>query len=351
VTRRRRLAIQATFQAGLQVYVFTVNFPAIIAKIPDIAWSEGGHFWPSAGDGETGIAGSCKERTHRIDRAAVHRPCLQAQCWSSSEVKSSVQEPPESPLRHAAAVAVLAKEAWTGLLALLAPPTCVYCQQTTDLEAAICHSCLGELKLNSDACPRCALPGCRGSLCPGCQRTESALDRIVAPYVYDAAMSLLLKRWKFEKQRYCGDIAAKLLLNADYRPEEGSILLATPLHWGRRLQRGFNQSEDLLRFIEDRAASGSTGSPPGSGRAAGPRPLRLVRQRATEKQSLSTRQQRRANLAGAFRVVGDARGRSVVLIDDICTTGMTGESMARALREAGAASVSLWCIARTPSHR
>ena len=232
----------------------------------------------------------------------------------------------------------------------LAPQTCVYCQQASDQTEAICTTCFQEFRRNADACPRCALPDCNGSLCPTCQSFPSALDQIVAPFVYDPAIAFLLRRWKYEKQRYCSEIAANMLLNSEFRPRPDDIVLPTPLHWYRGLRRGFNQSEDLLRALSRRLDSIITTSVDAEERRTH-RPVKLRRARATPKQSLATRDQRRGNLAGAFRVSGDVQGRSFVLIDDVCTTGATGESMATALRDAGAVAVRLWCVARTPSPR
>lgn len=233
-------------------------------------------------------------------------------------------------------------------LDLLAPPTCLFCKQTCETEAAVCETCFREFQSNESGCTRCALPESRGTVCPACRLAPPPLDQIIAPYVYDEAVAFLLKRWKYEKQRYCSEIAAKMMLTADFRPKEDDLILPTPLHWRRRLSRGFNQSEDLLHSLRTRLSHGPAVRSVTPGAHTG---VKLIRRRATAKQSLADRQQRLRNLAGAFRAVGDVQGRSIVLIDDICTTGATAEGMAVALRDAGAASVRLWCVARTPSHR
>ena len=118
--------------------------------------------------------------------------------------------------------------------------------------------------------------------------------------------------------------------------------MPTPLHWSRGLERGFNQSKDLLEAMAKKNAllreplRRSRGAP------------RLIRCRATPKQSLATRAERQRNLAGAFRVRGHLGGKTVLIIDDVCTTGATAAAMTHALQDAGAGDVTLWCIARTP---
>jgi ComF family protein len=163
---------------------------------------------------------------------------------------------------------------------------------------------------------------------------------VIAPFVYDASIAFLLREWKYRGQRHLVSLAARLAREAAPPAEDDALWLATPLHWTRRLQRGFNQSEDLLRVL----------APPESGllRGAGKRP-RLQRTRSTPKQALASRGERRRNLADAFRVLGALEGRSVVVIDDVCTTGATAAAMARSLARAGAGPVTLWCIARTPA--
>jgi ComF family protein len=107
-----------------------------------------------------------------------------------------------------------------------------------------------------------------------------------------------------------------------------------PLHWRRRWQRGFNQSELLAREIARRWNV----------------PLcRLVRrQRATSPQAGLTSAERRKNVLGAFAVKNTARlnGMRLLLVDDVLTTGATASACARALKRAGAAHVTFLALAR-----
>jgi len=228
------------------------------------------------------------------------------------------------------------------LLDALAPQACIYCDQFTGAPEAICAICLAEFEVNTRACPRCALPDTGGDLCPGCLARPGALDSVVAPLVYDPAVGFLLRRWKYDRQRYCARIAARVLLSAPIPVDPEDLVVATPLHWRRRLERGFNQSEDLLDALK-----AGLGAWPGAA-AGGRSSVRLRRVRGTGKQALASRADRLHNLDGAFSVRGDVRGRSVILIDDVCTTGATGTAMAESLKAAGARAVTLWCLARTP---
>jgi len=225
----------------------------------------------------------------------------------------------------------------------IAPHLCVFCDQPTGDHTALCQWCMDALEPNLKGCSRCALPYTPGLLCPACQGgtadPEPALSQIVAPWVYDAHLSYFVQRWKYSKQRRLDSIGIKLMLNASICSGNHDIMMATPLHWQRQLDRGFNQSVDLCRGLchqrpELRDLYG-----------LGPH---LVRRRATAKQSLASGLERQYNLDQAFEVRGDVSGLRVLLVDDICTTGATGAAMATALRDAGADHVTLWCIARTP---
>ena len=74
----------------------------------------------------------------------------------------------------------------------------------------------------------------------------------------------------------------------------------------------------------------------------------MRRCRPTPAQSSLNAQQRARNLSGAFKLKGAVKGKRIAIIDDVMTTGATGEAIARALKAAGAEDVQLWCLARTP---
>ncbi|HEY5937814.1 MAG TPA: phosphoribosyltransferase family protein, partial [Kofleriaceae bacterium] len=117
-----------------------------------------------------------------------------------------------------------------------------------------------------------------------------------------------------------------------------AIVVAVPLHWRRRMVRGFDHAWLLAHHAC--AAAG----------LARPQPL-LRRIRATPPQSTLTAEQRSQNLAGAFVAIDRARirGRAIVLVDDVVTTGATLAAAAQALVEAGATRVTGVAIARATS--
>lgn len=222
----------------------------------------------------------------------------------------------------------------------LAPQRCIYCDQLSHLSEAVCEVCRDALCPNDAPCPRCALPGVDGRLCPACLKKPPPLRSITAAYEYDAAIAYFMHRWKYQKEQRLAVTAAKLMLKAPICIEITDILLATPLHWRRELRRGFNQSEDLLRALCSVHPS-MTATPS--------KLARLSRRRSTQSQAHATRSERLSNLKGAFAVHGNVQGLSIGIVDDVCTTAATGNAMASALLGAGAAEVHLYCLARTPT--
>ena len=107
-----------------------------------------------------------------------------------------------------------------------------------------------------------------------------------------------------------------------------------PLHWRKRLERGFNQSELLAKFLAKRTGI--------------PLVKSLQRRKQTDPQAGLTRAQRRTNVAGAFEVNRrqEVQGRHILLIDDVLTTGATASACSAVLKRAGAKRVTVLTLAR-----
>ncbi|MDA8018070.1 MAG: hypothetical protein MPN21_11545 [Thermoanaerobaculia bacterium] len=134
------------------------------------------------------------------------------------------------------------------------------------------------------------------------------------------------------------DLAAPSIRNLVSSAGGIDSVVPVPLHWRRRFHRGYDQAALLASALARRLE----------------RPVSNVlrRVRATPAQSLHDRSQRRRNLAGAFLVRTRAqalvRGRKILLVDDVITTGATMEEAARELRRSGALAVQPFAIAWTP---
>ncbi len=230
----------------------------------------------------------------------------------------------------------------TALLDAVFPQYCLLCQLRSESPLPLCADCFTRLQGNDRACERCALPlvAAAASLCGQCSAQPPAVDRVIAPLVYEPHLALLIGRWKFQREPRLTRLLAALWQAWVTPPADRDLLLPVPLHWRRLLWRGFNQA--ALLGLEIRARQPQLAS----------LPLRtdiLRRRRATPAQASLNARQRGANLAAAFQVRGSVSGLRVAVIDDVMTTGATAEALATVLKDAGASDVQHWCLARTPA--
>jgi ComF family protein len=209
--------------------------------------------------------------------------------------------------------------------------------------APVCPECLDRLPpLRAAAqCAQCGVPFENDAplhaagLCGFCRRGVTAFDWGRGFGVYEGRLRHLIHLLKYERleplARPLGRCLAPLLAEAG--PVD--VIVPVPLDRRRERQRGFNQAALIAAEL-----SRTAGVPLGRGV--------LRRVRATETQTGLTRRQRRLNVRGAFRVRRPeaVAGRTVVLVDDVITTGATAAACAAALKRAGAARVVVLALAR-----
>lgn len=151
----------------------------------------------------------------------------------------------------------------------------------------------------------------------------------------------LIQRFKFGQALELCNTWVDLMLQACPAVEATTprLLVPVPLSPERLRQRGYNQTWELARRL----------APCLSWRA---NPKLLIKQRHTPEQASLPMAQRRINVSGAFALhpahQSEVWGRDVVLVDDVMTTGATARELALLLTQAGAASVTLWVLGRTP---
>lgn len=234
----------------------------------------------------------------------------------------------------------------SSLLEGLFPDSCCLCRLPADSGWPLCRPCLADLQANDACCTRCAIPlppAADGELpryCGTCQGAPPPFQRVVAPWLYSEELAYLIHRWKYGGERRLTALLAGLWLERVPAPGGVDLLVPVPLHWRRLWHRGFNQSELLCQQLR-RASPALAGIPVGQ---------RLVRrQRATDPQSGLPAAQRAGNLRRAFTVEKPCANLRIAIVDDVLTTGATAAALARALGEAGAGHVEVWCLARTPA--
>jgi len=203
----------------------------------------------------------------------------------------------------------------------------------------VCEACVARFAQPVPRCRRCALPVAAGiAECGQCLREPPPLDACHAAVSYAYPWSSLITHYKFHDQPGWANSFATLLRSAPWvEPaiEAADIVLPMPLWHERLAARGFNQALELAR----RLAPGKTD------------PALLLRVRDTSPQLPLDRVARLANVRDAFAIdplrAAGVRGRSLLLVDDVMTSGATLFSAAVVLRQAGAQRVSAVVIART----
>lgn len=217
------------------------------------------------------------------------------------------------------------------------PETCAHCRE--DLSARrpepLCPGCRLALSHSEPPyCFRCCEPTER-ELCPRCAGKPSALRLIRAAYLYRGAAVSLVHSFKFRGRRAAARAAGAWMGQAFPRFPELSgaqALVPMPLHPRRRRERGYNQARLIAEEL-----SAWTGLPVWDV---------VRREKSTNPLWALGRAARESALVGAFASSGNARGTSLLLVDDVCTSGVSLEGCARALLEAGAARVDGYVFAR-----
>ncbi len=215
------------------------------------------------------------------------------------------------------------------------PPSCVCCGQSGSTFCADCH--FSVQLLPSPLCGQCSYPLQRGKResCDICRRYSLRLDRLVSVAFHQGALQRAIHSFKYQRNRALAHSLGEMVLQAlpaDLPPQ--TLLAPVPLSDEQLRERGFNQAGILANYVGrslDIPVETST--------------LRRVRDSKT--QVGLNMAERRQNVADAFRTEANVFSRrSVVLVDNVCTTGATLVACAEALRAAGVTQVWTVTLAR-----
>ncbi len=224
------------------------------------------------------------------------------------------------------------------LLDFALPPRCAGCSEVIEEVGAFCPACWGGMEwLGDGGCQCCGLPlaGTEAETCARCLADPPKLDRMRAAVVYDELPRSIALRLKYGRKVALARTMARYMASLRSDWGEDALLVPVPLHRWRLWSRGFNQSGLVARQL-----GWSWGI------VSDDRVLRRIK-RTQPLKGLNYNQRRKA-VSGAFSVAHPDRvkGRTIVLIDDVLTSGSTAEACAKALRKAGAKRIELLCWAR-----
>lgn len=233
-----------------------------------------------------------------------------------------------------------------GLLDLLFPPICILCRQPLlpkDKTIQICSSCQGLVRPNRPPfCCHCSRPldSLTQELCETCQDGNHDLDRVWAATIYNDTMRHLIHTFKYGSKTSLRNYFTQLLLAfiETYQLDLScfDLILPIPLHPARMRERGYNQSQLLGDLISQEFRIPI-------------RPDGLARTRHTRFQARLSPKERWTNIRGAFTIKNhfDLKGKNVLFVDDLFTTGATSNEAARLVKQAGATKACLLALAIT----
>jgi len=231
-----------------------------------------------------------------------------------------------------------------GLFNLLFPENCRVCDTPlSDVSRVpVCRKCLAAAEpLQAEfLCATCRAPFANEfpldetGRCALCRLGLTGFDAAYTFGFYEGTLRELIIVFKYGRVQTLARPLGEMLSRALPRDSRFDVIVPLPMHWLRRWRRGFNQAALLAHELGRR-----TGLPVEN---------LLKRTRSAPPQAGMTSAKRRTNVAGAFNAPRpqSVHGRRVLLIDDVLTTGATAGVCARALKRAGAASVTVLTVAR-----
>jgi ComF family protein len=227
------------------------------------------------------------------------------------------------------------------LIDLVLPPRCPGCRAIVDVDARYCGDCWPQLQfITEPVCACCGLPfevdRGPGALCGQCLAAPPRYTSARAALVYGGPARTVLLGLKHGDRQHLVTIMARQMLRAGADMLQPDVLLVpVPLHRWRLWRRGFNQSALLAQAIAAATRADLAIDA-------------LVRAKPTPPSVGMGRAARARNVRGVFRIKDrtQVRERTVILVDDVLTTGATADACARVLRRAGARAVHVLTFAR-----
>lgn len=217
--------------------------------------------------------------------------------------------------------------------------TCVICGDEVFNRYDLCEPCLKSLPyIMGRVCLHCSDPlVSNGDYCKRCKGKKFYYDRAISPFVYDGEVAKLIHGLKYNNKRYLAEPLSVFM--ADKLKSEKfyfDMIVPVPLCAKRYKERGYNQSLLLANELSKQTGIVANGDV-------------LIRIKETPTQTSLDFMERQSNLLGAFKVVNKkaVKGKSILLVDDVFTTGATVTECARMLKDAGASTVYVLTVAHT----
>ena len=229
-------------------------------------------------------------------------------------------------------IAAVLKSAMRSGASKLLPQDCFLCAASSG-DSLLCPPCTASLpRLTTERCPICALPTPGSSVCGACLKKAPHFDATLAVFRYEFPMDSLIQALKYAHRLAAAGFLGEAMAH-DSLPCRPDLIMPVPLSTERIAQRGFNQALEIARPLARTLCV----------------PLetrRIHRRRDTSPQASLPWKERAKNIQHAFECEIDLTGKTVLLVDDVMTTGATLNELARTLKAHGATRVENCVLAR-----
>ena len=215
--------------------------------------------------------------------------------------------------------------------------SCELCGKEVFDGKSFCEECFKEFPFLTDKiCNHCGrkVPYAV-NYCLSCKNKQTAIDQIRSVFDYEMPITLLIHRFKYRGRRYLSKIFAEFLANVYYKNYFNSdLIIYVPMFIKDQKKRGFNQSKllakELSKLINVEVVENV-----------------ITKESKTKRQALLKRAERKKNLENSFKIRNAKliKGKSVLLIDDVMTTGTTLERIAELLRKKGVKEIKALTVA------
>lgn len=224
------------------------------------------------------------------------------------------------------------------LLGLFFPKICLSCdERLSESEQFICSICFNSLRFLEDICPICGAPETTEN-CNVCKTNEFLFDKARSVFMFNKIVQNIIHEFKYNEMtriaKFMGALSQEYLER--FQPfDHIDYIVPVPLHKVKKRSRGFNQAEYIAREISKNMNSKYL-------------PMLIKRKRFTETQTKLNKEQRKKNVSLAFKInlKYEIKGKNILLVDDVFTTGATANSIAAALKEKQVNKVFVFTIGR-----
>jgi len=220
----------------------------------------------------------------------------------------------------------------------LFPTKCLHCSnEDTLVELPYCENCYPLLPFQIHCCAQCGQRFAADSdYCGRCINSPPIFDRCFCPFQYKGDIKEMIQAFKYYQRPELAKRLVQLFIREleDNCIELPELIIPTPLHISRLRERGYNQSLLLAHSLSKRLKIPIS-------------PNALIKTKKTPAQAQLSLKQRSKNLNNCFALTQTLTAKSIVIIDDVVTTGTTSNKIAKILKKNGVDYIQVWGIAHT----